>query len=590
MPSFAPTGFSIQTLPLAAIVVDEEGSLREWNDLAETLLSRTGRDEDFRTRGKSLAKETLSVAVGGPPRSAVVYFPSSDSAPIPLRAWISPVETGSSGRATFLILFAEISEAKTDDLGEPKFLRALMNNTPDNIYFKDADSRFLRINRSQASWLGLELPEEAVGKSDFDFFSEEHAWQAFGDEQEVIRTGQPIVGKEEKETWHDGRTTWVSTTKVPLENESGAIIGTLGISRNITEHKQLEEELGRTYELLETIFSSIHVKIAYLDTDFNFIRVNRAYADADGREPSFFIGRNHFDLYPHQENEAIFREVVSTRRSYFALNKPFDYPNDTERGTTYWDWSLEPVLDPQGEVKGLLLSLVDVTERTRAEKELQVSREDLRRLSARLESVIEEERRRIAHELHDELGQSLTALKMELFHIAQEQDYDSRLSFGLRSVLDMMGNCVETVRRISQDLRPAILDHLGLAAAVEWQAGEFQKRTGIICDLECHLDQVDLHGDISTALFRIVQEALTNVARHSGAARAVVSLQMSDTELSVEVRDNGRGVEPARLHNSCSLGILGMRERASRLGGSLAIVSRPEIDGTAVRVVIPMGG
>ena len=413
-----------------------------------------------------------------------------------------------------------------------------MDHTTDNIYFKDWSSRFVRISSSQAAWLGLSHPDEAVGKTDFDFFSAEHAQQAFDDEREVMRTGKAIVGKEEKETWPDGTATWVSTTKVPLRGVNGAIVGTLGISRDITAHKRVEEELNRTNELLETIFSSIHVKIAYMDTRFNFIRVNRAYAEADERDPAFFIGKNHFDLYP-PENKAIFRKVVQTRHPHFALNKPFAYAQHPERGTSYWDWSLEPVLDPRGSLKGLVLSLIDVTERTRAEQELKVSREDLRRLSGRLESALEEERRRIAHELHDELGQSLTALKMELSRVAQDYHQVPSLFASLRSVLDTIGNCLDAVRRISQELRPAILDHLGLGAAVEWHAAEFQKRTGITCSLESDLGQADLPGDVSVALFRIIQEALTNVARHSGASRARIRLTRSAGGISIEIKDDG---------------------------------------------------
>lgn len=114
---------------------------------------------------------------------------------------------------------------------EQEFLHALMNNIPDHIYFKDTDSRFIRINQAHAHWLGLEAPEQAVGKSDFDFFSQEHARQAYEDEQRIMATGKPMVGVEEKETWDDGEETWVSTTKVPLFDSKGRVYGLVGISR-----------------------------------------------------------------------------------------------------------------------------------------------------------------------------------------------------------------------------------------------------------------------------------------------------------------------------------------------------------------------
>lgn len=129
------------------------------------------------------------------------------------------------------------------------------------------------------------------------------------------------------------------------------------------------ESLQKTNELFEKIFSGVHLMIAYMDKDFNFIRVNRAYAEADEQTPEFFVGRNHFDLYPNEENEAIFKEVVETGRPYFAYERPFIYPKHPERGVTYWDWSLEPVKEPNGKVGGLVLSMIDVTERKRAEED-----------------------------------------------------------------------------------------------------------------------------------------------------------------------------------------------------------------------------
>lgn len=145
-----------------------------------------------------------------------------------------------------------------------------------------------------------------------------------------------------------------------------------------TGHKHVEEALRESKELLEAVFSSMHLMIAHMDRQFNFIRVNRAYAEADGREPDFFAGKNHFDLYPNEENEEIFRRVVDTATPYFAFAKPFEYAQHPEKGVTYWDWSLFPVKDAAGRVTGVVLNLVNVTDRQRAKEALWRTEELLR--------------------------------------------------------------------------------------------------------------------------------------------------------------------------------------------------------------------
>jgi len=155
---------------------------------------------------------------------------------------------------------------------EQLLLRAIMENVPDHIYFKDTESRFLRINKAQADWLGLSGPEQAVGKTDFDFFTEEHARPAYEDEQEIIRSGQPII-KEEKEAWPDGRETWVLTTKMPLRDAEGRIIGTFGISRDITDRRQAEEELRQRYRELALLNQASQALTSTLDLDQIFTSV-----------------------------------------------------------------------------------------------------------------------------------------------------------------------------------------------------------------------------------------------------------------------------------------------------------------------------
>ena len=225
-------------------------------------------------------------------------------------------------------------------------------------------------------------------------------------------------------------------------------------------------------------------------------------------------------------------------------------------------------------------------EASRNEVLVRASRERLRQLADRLETVREEERRSVARTVHDELGQTLTALKLDLSRrlpaLAEGDGGDGAVMIGH---IDQM---IEVVRNLAVRLRPDVLDTLGLAAAVEWEVDRFSERSGVACTVESDLDEAvrSLDADRATALFRIVQEALTNIARHSEAKSAQVRLHRTDSTLALDVLDDGRGILAASVWSAGSSGLIGMRERAGNLDGSVEITRRPE-GGTRLAVRIP---
>jgi len=227
-------------------------------------------------------------------------------------------------------------------------------------------------------------------------------------------------------------------------------------------------------------------------------------------------------------------------------------------------------------------------DRLKTEEKLRKSHEQLRALSVYLQHIREDERIRISRQVHDELGQSLTGLKMDLYWLS------SRLPKQLREVHDKtkamsahIDSTIQTVRRISTELRPGILDDLGLVAALEWQAHEFQKRTGVHCTVTSDLKEAILDEDLNTAFFRIFQETLTNVIRHANATKVTIHLKKQRGQLILEIKDNGRGISEAEISNTRSIGLLGMRERAALLGGKIT-VSGVSGKGTTVLVKIPL--
>jgi len=256
-----------------------------------------------------------------------------------------------------------------------------------------------------------------------------------------------------------------------------------------------------------------------------------------------------------------------------------------KRRAFYAQITSSAIYDAGGKPTGLRLLMRDVSEAKLKEQRLEESHAELRALAKRLEEIREEERNNLARELHDEFGAALTALKLDLAwlttHVGSASDAVRERINGMSKLIDLT---THSISRTATMLRPPLLDDFGLVAAIEWQAQEFQGRTGITCSVTA--DQVELPPDRATAVFRIFQECLTNVARHADASEVDVRLSKGNGEVILEVQDNGRGVPEEKLSSRTSFGLLGMRERAYAFGGKTKIESSPGM-GATVRVWIP---
>jgi diguanylate cyclase (GGDEF)-like protein/PAS domain S-box-containing protein len=306
-------------------------------------------------------------------------------------------------------LQAEIAERKrVEELlaHERNLFRAMMDNTTDRIYFKDRDSHFLLINQSLAVHFGIQDPEDAVGKTDFDFFSEEHARQAFNDEQSLVASEQPWIGKEEKETWPDGRATWVSTTKFPLRDLDGKIIGTFGMSRDITERKAIEvsilqaneelekanqtlqteiaerqraeAELAHEQDLFRTMMNSTTDHIYFKDAESRFLLINRSLADQFKiRDPAEAVGKTDFDFFTEEHARQAFRdeeEIIADGRALVGIEEKETWPDGHE---TWISTSKFPMRDTEGRVVGTFGISREITEQKNLELAIQMANEKL---------------------------------------------------------------------------------------------------------------------------------------------------------------------------------------------------------------------
>jgi PAS domain S-box-containing protein len=405
--------------------------------------------------------------------------------------------------------------------------------------------------------------------------------------QELWEGKLPQFTHEKRYRRKDGNLIWVrNTVSLAPGSETVPQFG-MAVVEDITERKIAEEQLRRSEAYLAAgqrlshtgswawnVFSG---ELFWSQETFRIFGF-----DPERVIPSVetFLQRIHPEDRPRIEQRI--KEAPREPRNYAE-----DYRVVLPDGSTkYIHDVVYPVTNEAGQVIERYGVVMDVTERTQTEKKLQNSFEQLRALAARLQSVREEERARLAREIHDELGQAMTAIKMDLTALIRELPADGREAFmRIERSLKLVDGTIQAVRRIATELRPGILDDLGLAAAVEWAAEEFQARTGITCHLSLPDSDIALDRERATALFRIFQETLTNVARHANATEVDVTLDRSNSDLCLEVHDNGKGISKEALSGQ-SLGILGMRERALLLGGELTISGAPG-KGTTVKVRIP---
>ncbi len=308
-------------------------------------------------------------------------------------------------------------------------------------------------------------------------------------------------------------------------------------------------------------------------------------ADAIGTSLNRFIPERFRAAHSHHVNQfgvaGISDRQMGKQRVLFGLRtNGQEFPIEA---------SISQIEDRNGKLYTVMLR--DVTERVQADNTLQASREELRALSANLQHVREEEKTRIARELHDDLGQQLTALKMDLSAVEESLDtgaipdraLNHEITGHLRSMRRLIDATVASVRRIAADLRPVMLDDLGLVPAIEWLVSDFTNRYGIPVETRIEHGEAIFNRDGATALFRIVQEALTNVARHAEATLVILSIVLEEGQYVLRVEDNGRGAVERHSPDGKSFGLLGMRERAHMLGGR---VSTGPADGNGFVVTV----
>jgi len=470
---------------------------------------------------------------------------------------------------------------------EEKFARAFRSSPVGLVVTRLRDGRFIEVNEAAASFIGytteqligqttlnLELWPDLVERSRLIELLSQHG--SVRDQEVGFRTKQ---GKK--------RLCMFSAEAIEVDGEPCV----LAVLLDLTERRYMEQALKANEEVLRLFVRHTPAAIAMFDNDMRYLQVSDRFLTDYGLEGQDIIGKRHYDLFPDlpESWKEVHRRILAG-----AVERNDEDPYIDFNGKPGWlQWESRPWRKPDGEIGGLILFTQVITERKRAETELRASEDRLRALSAKMQSAREEEGTRIAREIHDELGGALTGLKWDLESIetklrgANGNSPIADIRKQIAAINSRIESTINTVRRISTELRPGVLDDLGLVAAIEWQAQQFQKRTGITVHWESELDTVEVSRDAATAVFRIFQEVLTNVLRHSQASNIHVRLVQHRHHLELKVVDDGRGITEAEKQNTESFGLLGMKERALLVGGEVSVTGSSE-KGTTVVVTVPL--
>lgn len=412
-----------------------------------------------------------------------------------------------------------------------------------------------------------------------------HVTSVFDELSTGKRNNLKVVNRNNTKTGRIITCEWYNSV---LKDDDGKIISCMSLVQDITEKKKAEETLALNEQQLDLIYNSGADILFLLSVEpnerYKFITINNAFKNSTGLTSDQILNRYVDEVIPDPSLKLVlkkYKEAIQTRKT-LHWEEVTEYPAGTKIGLV----SVTPIYDANGVCIRLVGSVHDITENKRVEAELKEKNEQLRSLSAHLQEVREEERANIAREIHDELGERLTGIRLDISWIeSQLAGAGQQVSSKFPGLIQLVDDTIKTVRKISTELRPSILDDFGLEDALEWQAAEFEKRTGINCEVKSFVKNITNKKNEIT-LFRIFQESLTNVLRHSKAKNVWVKLLEQNNNIELTITDDGVGMDLQSVKSKRTLGLMGMKERVLMVNGEYNVTSKIG-KGTTITVVVP---
>jgi len=469
---------------------------------------------------------------------------------------------------------------------------AILNSLQSHIALLDDNGNIIEVNKAWKNFGEISSLSGSRFGIDDNYIS--IAENAVGDEQEAgralskaikdITSGTADNFSIEYSFRSHAKKMWfrADVTNLYEGRPGGAVVS----HTNITESKLADEALRKSEEQFRRIVETAQEGIWLYDENFRTIFVNKKMCEIVNYSQEEMIGKKSFDFMEDLDTESV-AEAMKLQKK--GINEIIELRFKTGGGRHIWaSLSASSFLDEQGNYLGGLAMVTDVTRRKQIAEELQQSYKDIRELASHLQNIREEERIQIARDIHDELGQQLTGLKMDVSWLSSKLSVKNEaIEEKIKGMTELLDEAVRSVRRISANLRPSILDDLGLEAALEWQSQEIQKRFGILINFNSQFPEIELPEGVATGLFRVYQEALTNAVRHANAHTINSKLLLTSNKIVLEINDDGKGMDMKTATRKKSFGLLGIKERIFVMNGKYEIKSEPG-KGTSLSVVVPL--
>jgi len=457
--------------------------------------------------------------------------------------------------------------------------QTLAEVSPVGIFHTDEHGNTTYVNPRWCQISGLTY-DEAIGDGWFNAVHKE--------DKEKLRSGWEEATKKKEFSFSEyrfvrpnGSIAWVIGQAIPERDAEGRIVGYVGTTTDITERKKAEAAIEKSEKRFRNTMDKMLEGVQIYDYDWNCLYVNDAVTKQGPYSKEQIQALTLLENYPGIENTELFKifEQCKADKQSRHIEYEFAFPSGSK---SWFELSIQP--NPEG----LFILSVDISERKKAQEVMEETSEQLRQLTAHLLNVREEERKRIGREIHDELGQQLTAIKMDVAWIDKKTAPENEaFKTKLKNVITLLDGGNQSIRRILNELRPVILDDYGLLEALKWQGQQFTKNTGIPITFKTTETQIKIAEEVATCVFRVFQEALTNITRYAKAGKVVISLDIDEDNVLLNIEDDGKGFDPELTKTKKSFGILGMKERVASLNGNFELFTAPG-SGTKIKISLPL--